>query len=477
MSQSDTSMASFFADLFGRSKVNGLIQMTPGGEITAVNPAFTAFFGYENEDLTGKDFSLLFTDEDRAERKPEKELQNVLSTGQADDKNFMVHKNGQISWVSGESILIDQKDGSKCILKILQDIHQQKDAEISLHQISDFNENILQAIDDIVILLDSELHILKFNPALSRVFANNDISLPLDFRSFIRPYDRDEKLIAQIRDVSQTGLGFTRQLFSLSTPEGDRIFEMTCQPIFRKDMPSVVLLVAHDVTARQKTETDREDLMGFVVHELRNPLTSIRLSNEVITAQIKDIADNDLVQMLEKNKSHIDRLNRMIAELYDAAKVGGGQFSLNMATFNFNECVEETISMVVSMHPDSEIRFAGDADVEVHADRYRIAQVISNYLSNAIKYSQSPHKITIELTVIDNHIRFAVEDQGTGITPSQLPFVFDRFFRATKTRSLEGIGLGLFLCKRIIQAHGGEVWATSADGKGSIFYFTLPIQS
>ena len=476
MEHSNIAMAPFFSDLFLRSKINGIIQMTAGGDITAVNAAFTALFGYETEDMAGRHFSMLFTEEDKREGKPKKELESVLRSGQADDKNFMVHKNGQISWVSGESILIDQMDGSKSILKIIQDIHQQKDAEISFHQISGFNESILQAIDDIVVLLDYELQILKFNPAFVRLFSNNEFSSSADFASIIRPYDRDQKLIGQIVDVSETGRGFTRQLFSFLTPDGDRVFEMSCQPIFRKDMPTVVLLVAHDVSAQKKTETDREDIMGFVVHELRNPLASIRLSNDLITAKIKDTSSKELVQMLEKNKSHIDRLNQMIAELYDAAKVGGGQFNLHLATFNFSECVQESVNVAVSLYPFSNITVTGDAGVVVRADRYRIGQVISNYLSNAIKYSQPPHKITVDFAVFDNRIRLSVEDEGEGISQSQLPFVFDRYFRATKTRSMEGIGLGLFLCKRIIHAHGGEVWATSEDGKGSVFYFTLPIE-
>jgi signal transduction histidine kinase len=113
-------------------------------------------------------------------------------------------------------------------------------------------------------------------------------------------------------------------------------------------------------------------------------------------------------------------------------------------------------------------------DITAKADRHRIMQVVTNYLSNSIKYAEANAAITIIVQAENDLIQVAVKDHGPGIAKDQLPFIFDRFFRAEKTMNLEGIGLGLFLCKQIIHAHNGNVWAESEEGNGSTFYFSVP---
>ncbi|MEO6316189.1 MAG: PAS domain-containing sensor histidine kinase [Chitinophagaceae bacterium] len=464
-----------FNALFNRSRVNAVLQLDSNGVIKKVNPAFTSFFGYGDSDLKGKHFSILFTDEDKRNRKPWIEIETVLAKGQADDKNFMVHKNGQVSWVSGESILIEQESGTPTVLKVLQDIHQQKDAENSLHQITDFNDSILQVIDDFVVLLDGSLRIVKFNPSFTRLFLADEKTAALaDFAAIISPFDVKENLLQQVKQVAASGIPFSKTLVEFNTHSGDRVFEISCQPIFTRDLSSVLLLVGHDITIHKRTETEREDLMGFVVHELRSPLTSIRMSNDIMSMMLPDDS-SEMASLLEKNKKYIERLTGMIAELYDAAKLGGGTFQLNMAAFDFNEMMEESLATFRTLHPDFNITTTGTVVQKVMGDRYRLSQVMSNYLANAVKYSGEQRNINIDTSITSTELQVAVEDKGVGVTASQMPYLFDRFFRAEKTRSLEGIGLGLFLCRRIIQAHGGEVWATSKDGQGSVFYFTLPM--
>ena len=102
-------------------------------------------------------------------------------------------------------------------------------------------------------------------------------------------------------------------------------------------------------------------------------------------------------------------------------------------------------------------------------------QVLNNYLSNAVKYSGENKHISVDTVVGDGYVTVAVTDQGKGIPVKELPFIFNRFYRAQKTRSLEGLGIGLFLCRQIIEAHKGRTWVESVEGKGSTFYFSLPI--
>lgn len=109
-------------------------------------------------------------------------------------------------------------------------------------------------------------------------------------------------------------------------------------------------------------------------------------------------------------------------------------------------------------------------------DRYRMMDVVTNYLTNGIKYSDGSTEVVLAINCDENTVTVSVKDKGLGIPAAQLPFIFERFFRAEKTKNLEGLGLGLYLCQRIIHAHGGKVWAESEEGKGSAFYFSVPLQ-
>ncbi len=108
-------------------------------------------------------------------------------------------------------------------------------------------------------------------------------------------------------------------------------------------------------------------------------------------------------------------------------------------------------------------------------DRYRLIQVVTNYLSNGIKYSNGKTDVVLEMSKEDKSMVVSVKDEGLGISANQLPYIFERFFRAEKTKNLEGIGLGLYLCRQIIHAHEGQVWVESEEGKGSNFYFSIPL--
>jgi signal transduction histidine kinase len=148
---------------------------------------------------------------------------------------------------------------------------------------------------------------------------------------------------------------------------------------------------------------------------------------------------------------------------------------LEMTEFNFKDMVKEAIETVEVLQPDYRIVVKGNADVLVQGDRYRLIQVITNYLSNGIKYSKGSREVELTMQHEGKTITVSVKDKGLGISKEQLPYIFNRFFRAEKTKNLEGVGLGLYLCRQIIKAHKGNVWAESEEGKGSTFYFSIPL--
>ena len=469
----DPSFASFdyFGALFQNTKQNTVLLMDDRGIIREINTAFTEAFGYREDDIIGQHTRILFTEEDQKKGLPEIELSTVLQTGESKDNNYLVHKSGLVTWVAGESILVKNDKGEVSILKVVQDIHPQKTSENLLRTINEFNESILGTIEDVVIVLDSRLKIIKANRAFSRLFATEP-DVDMDFVNLIKPYDIKDELKNKIESTITTRTGFSNKEIEIETLGGEkRVFDISCRPM---EDNSNVLLVVHDITIQRFSERQREDIIGFVAHELRNPLANIILCNDLMEETIKENNPKEVADLLTRSKNNVMRLNKMIGELYDATKVGSGNMQLETSEFNFEEMIKDAIDMIEVLQPDYKIVTKGKANIKVYGDRHRLIQVVTNYLSNGIKYSQGSDEVELAIQYDEKSVTVSVKDKGLGISKDQLPYIFNRFFRAEKTKNLEGVGLGLYLCRQIIKAHNGNVWAESEEGKGATFYFSIP---
>lgn len=465
----------YFDALFQNTKQNNVLLMDNEGIITEINTAFTEAFGYTDAEIIGKHLKILFTEEDQVKGVPEKELKTVLTTGQSNDNNYMVHQNKSITWVSGESLLVKNDNGEVSILKIIQNIHDQKTYENLLQESNEFNESILRSIEDIVIVLDSKMGLLKVNKAFKNLFTDVSGIENINFKDLIKPYDAKDELQHKIQSTIITRSGFLNKEIEIETHRGNRrVYDVSCTPM---EDNNNVLLVIHDITIQRYAERQREDIIGFVAHELRNPLANIVLCNELLEDTLQEKKLKDAAELLQRSKNNVMRLNKMIADLYDATKVGSGNMQLDVADFNFEEMIKEAIKTIEVLHPEYEIVKTGDADIMVRGDKYRLIQVLTNYLGNGMKYSKGSHKVQLAIEHDKKSIMVSVKDKGLGISKEQLPYIFNRFFRAEKTKNLEGVGLGLYLSQQIIKAHDGKVWAESEEGKGSTFYFSIPIKS
>lgn len=468
----------FFTDLFNNTVQNNIILIDTKGIILAINPAFTKLFGYRSEDIVGKNMSVLFTPEDKEHGMPENELKSVLSTGQGSDNNYLVSADNTKTWVSGESVLVKKEDGSKLILKIIQNIHVQKESEMELKSINIFNEDILGSISDVVIVLNEKMELVKTNTAFTEVF-NTGSANPgdLNFRVLLHPHDTDNLLINSISKAFASEKGFSNIMVTVSvSPTEKRMFSASGTPMISVTGTNNLLLFLHDITLHKELEKEREDIMGFVAHELRNPLSNLGLCQELLTMQLKEKNYESMPAMLQRNQNNLQRLNKMISELYNATKISSGNIIIEKAPYHFGEMIKEATETIHFLQPDYNIIITGNGDFPVQGDCFRMKDVVTNYLTNAIKYSDGSTKVGLHITCDKDTVTISVKDKGLGIPAAQLPFIFERFFRAEKTKNLEGLGLGLYLCHRIIQAHGGKVWAESEEGKGSVFYFSVPLR-
>lgn len=447
------------------------------GSVLAINEAFTACFGYTIDDVKGAYLSVFFTEEDRRKGKPENEIREVIEKGQCNDNNYLVGKDATFTWVSGESVKVVGDNNDVLILKVIQNIHKQKTSEESLQKLNQFNENILASIADAVVVLDEDLNIVSGNRAFYNLFRpGTETTSQIHFPDIIRDCDNCDTVLANLTEAVQHERVFSNIAITIKNADGETmVCDVSCNGLRDQPDSNHVLVVMHDITNHKRIEREREDVIGYVAHELKNPLANLGLVHELLSDVVTSGNVEDLKFLLEKNKKNISRLNRMISELYDATRVNAGIMKLEYSVFRFDEMIEEAIETTRAQHSSHEITLDGIGNFQVEADRHRLIQVVTNLLSNAMKYSPSETTVSIRMGRDDKNALLSVKDEGMGIQPNQMPYIFDRFFRVDKSKHLEGIGMGLFLCRQIVIAHGGKIWAESEEGAGSAFHCSIPI--
>jgi PAS domain S-box-containing protein len=467
----------YYHALFDNPKANSILLIDANGIILETNRAFLSSFGYEKEEVTGHHFSMLFTEEDCKKDLPAREINTVLDAGQSFDNNYLVNKNQNQTWASGESVLITSDQGVKYILKIIQNIHQQKESENSIIRLNNFSESILSSIEDAVVVLDEHFEVLKANKAFARIF---DLSAQqmsnLDFKAFAASFDIHAGLRNSIDEVIRSRAGFSKIQLELGPAEPEkRIYDVSCSMLDEQNGQLKILLIFHDVTVQKRFEKQQEDILNFVAHEFRNPLTNVILNIQLMEGMLKEKQLKEFDDSVVRIQNNAQRLKKLINELYLTTKLISGNFDPEPVSFDLQDMIDEAIQSARQNNIRYDIIQHEKVAIILHADRDKLSQVLTNYLTNAIKYSNGSTDIRIAAFLQDGTVVVSVKDHGKGIAAKDLPYIFRRFFRAEKTRNLEGLGLGLFLSRQIIDAHNGQTWVESEEGRGSTFYFSIPL--
>jgi len=253
---------------------------------------------------------------------------------------------------------------------------------------------------------------------------------------------------------------------------------ITYAPLFDRDGRLVNLIAnVRDITKFREAEALKSTFISIISHELRTPVSLIKGYAETLNREDADwdsaVVRDSLGVILEE----ADRLAELIDNLLDASRLQAGALQLHMADVALDQLAAtlvERFKTQTSQHALS-AEFPPDFPVVI-GDEARLTQVLSNLLSNAIKYSPKGGRVTVRGTVGASEVTVSVSDEGPGIPAPDLPHVFERFYRADTdlTRRVKGTGLGLFLSRAIIEAHGGRIWVESAPDQGAHFSFTLP---
>jgi two-component system CheB/CheR fusion protein len=373
------------------------------------------------------------------------------------------------------------KDGnSSTILLAVQDMTERVKMEEMLKENEERFRLLVQNASDILTVFDQDGTIKFESPAIETMLgykAEERLGRNISMDPILHPDDRAVKLELLKKAISRPGENINGE-FRLKHKDGSY---RTIEAIFRNllDDKKINGIIANyrDVTERKFLEHQKDEFIGIASHELKTPVTSIKAYTQILEEKFTKEKDKESAGLLHKLNVQMDRLSMLISDLLDFTRIEGGKLKFRQEDFNVNYLIKEIAEEVQRTTDKHNIIAENGKPVLINADRYRTGQVLTNLISNAVKYSPDGKKIVVKSKVDKDNIIVSVQDFGIGIEQDLLNKVFDRFFRVSHSslNTFPGLGLGLYIAAEFIKRQGGKIWATSNPGKGSTFSFSLPL--
>jgi signal transduction histidine kinase len=235
------------------------------------------------------------------------------------------------------------------------------------------------------------------------------------------------------------------------------------------------LCVLRDESARSRADITRAELISTLAHELRSPLTSVKGFTSTLLHRWERFPDEQKQFMLRTVNADADRVTRLINELLDVSRIEAGRLELKRRMIEIPRLAQDIVArfQIQPGRHSFEVSFPDDFP-EVYADSDKVAQVLTNLVENAVKYTEGG-TVTVSGEAADGAVEVAVRDQGSGIPSEQLPLIFTKFYRRPGRGAPSGTGLGLYIARGLVEAHGGRIWAHSEPGEGTEVRFRLPL--
>ncbi|MGI9148830.1 MAG: ATP-binding protein [Chloroflexota bacterium] len=334
---------------------------------------------------------------------------------------------------------------------------------------------LLASLHEAVTIVDINGRVLLMNPAAQVLFGESLVQ-PLDQRHLDdTPLAADEWPIAR----AMRGERFSDVELILVRPDGARLRLLASGSAIRDNNQVLLAIVVHrDVSALRLLEQTKEDYLALISHDLRAPLTAVQAEAQLLERQLARTGNLDTTYMKRTTSivANAKRMNAMIHELLESSRLESGTMAIHPRPIELIPLLEATIAQVGFERV--RMRKFRHGPIVVSADPERIERVLTNLITNALKYSPTSRPVVVDLERGRDHDAVvSVIDKGAGIPPEQLARLFQRFTRgrAGPKADASGLGLGLYIARLMVEAHGGHIWAVSEVGKGSTFSLSLPL--
>jgi signal transduction histidine kinase len=272
------------------------------------------------------------------------------------------------------------------------------------------------------------------------------------------------------------GVGNILGIFAVITDVTEQVNARQREEQLETELQAIREQIEVEQKEKKERKWQKDDFIGVASHELKTPLTSLTALVQVLGRKLKDNNDQQLSGMLEKANSQVKKMSNLINKFLNVSRLESGKLFIEKSYFILDVLIDDIIeefNLTVISH---QLELAPCDKITVYADREKIGSVISNLLTNAVKYSPRANKVVVTCQNFYDYVMVSVKDDGIGLEEQHINKIFDRYYRVetTETQQISGFGIGLYLSAEIIRTHGGKIWVVSKTGQGSTFYFTLP---
>ena len=364
---------------------------------------------------------------------------------------------------------------NKAMLNMLEDLNETADG---LKQQKEQAEAILQSAADAMAITNPEGVFLTVNPAFVRQTGYTETEAVGQHIRMLSGEASDSPSIRDVISAARSGNPW-RMETRITRKDGSHFdADISMAPLSgdQGDQLRGFVVALHDVSLFKEVERIKDDFLSTAAHELRTPLTSIRGFSEILLT--RELSDDRRKNYMETINSQSTQLAQIIDDLLDISRLEAGRgLDMKPQSVDMASLVAEAMQPFADTSPSHHFALEDLMDAPpVQGDPFRLSQVLRTLLSNAVKYSPEGGRVIVRGAVDSRYLAVSVCDEGIGLTPEQQAHLFERFYRADSTsRSIGGTGLGLTICKLIVEAHGGQIRAVSKRGVGSTFTFTVPL--
>lgn len=466
------------------SSDDAIITKTIDGTITSWNRGAEVLYGHTAAEAVGRPISLIIPPDRpdelpsimarlrRGKRVDHYETVRVRKDGVRLDVSVSISpiRNDAGTIVGAASIGRDISERTRAERE-RRALEQQAQQELAARRESEERfRAVWEATSEALALSDPDGIVLAVNPAYCSLYGRPPEAFVGRSFSLIFPEEEQAAAETQYRDIFADPDPPGSHESRVRRPDGsERVVEARADFVLRNGARVAMVSAIRDVTERKRLDQAQQDFVAMAGHDLATPLTVLRARTQLLLRR-RAYDEESLSAILEQTS----RMDRLVSDLRELASVEGGGLLLRRHAVDLIWLAEEAVERARTVAKERSIRMeATQTPVAVLVDRDRLGQVLDNLLGNAVKYSDD--EVVVRIEPDDGEARLSVADRGPGIPAEVLPRLFDRFYRGQQATSSAGLGLGLYIARMLVEAHGGRIWAESELGAGSTFIVALPL--